>query len=103
MDQPHRKTPKSPHTYRMLRDRLLLKQLPRPERADGLLLPDQDQPGPGEARYEVLSIGPEVTETIRVGDVVLVVPFAGEKFDKFGKTRIVAEKEVLAVVLDVFG
>jgi len=87
----------------MLKDRVLLKQEPRQPTQSGLLLPDADVLGPGEARYKVLATGPEVTETIRVGDIVMVMPFAGEKFDAYGKTRVVKQDEILAVVLDVFG
>jgi co-chaperonin GroES (HSP10) len=87
----------------MLKDKVLLKQEPRQPTASGLILPDTDSPGPGEARYKVLAVGPEVTETIRVGDIVMAVPFAGEFFDRVGKTRIVKQDEILAVVLDVFG
>ena len=94
---------RTPSTYRMLKDRVLLKQEARQPLTSGLVLPETDTPGPGEARYKVLAVGPDVSETLRVGDIVLVVPFAGEKFDPYGKTRAVSEKDIIAVVVDVLG
>ena len=87
----------------MLKDNVLLQQEPRQELASGLVLPETDSPGPGEARYKVLAVGPEVTDTLRVNDIVFAAPFAGENFDKFGKKRIVKAKDILAVVLEVYG
>lgn len=80
-------------------DKVLIERILEPIQTEsGLYIPDDFRDPSQEAK--ILAVGPECTDTIKVGDIVITAKYVGMQINKGKNTSfLVKEEDILGIIL----